>query len=99
MKDRFMNNKNTQVLYSAKEILRVYGYFIDNLWHVDDIHFLCEQKKLPKITNREAMEVFIIANEQFDGEVGLCWARLEDALTQYLRRKALLADSFIKDCV
>ena len=92
-----MGSKCTEVLESSREILKMYGYFVDNLWHVDDIHFICEQKNLPKITNKEAMEVFVIANEQFDGEVGMGWPQLEKALAGYLRRKALLADSFAKD--
>ncbi len=92
-----MGNKCTEVLESSREILKMYGYFVDNLWHVDDIHFICEQKKLAKITNREAMEVFVIANEQFDGEVGISWPQLEKALNSYLRRKALLVEVFTKD--
>ncbi len=87
-----MGNKNIQIIESARELLKAYGYFVDNLWHVDDVHFLCEQKKLPKISNEEAMEVFIIANEQFDGENGLCWPQLEKALNSYLHRKALIKD-------
>lgn len=94
-----MGNKCKEVLESSREILKMYGYFVDNLWHVDDIHFICEQKKLPKITNKEAMEVFVIANEQFDGETGISWPQLEKALTGYLRRKALLVDSFAENSV
>ena len=85
-----MNSKNTKVIETARELLRLYGYFVDNLWHVDDIHFICEQKNLPALTNKEAMEVFVIANEQFDGETGLSWPQLENALECYLRRKSLL---------
>lgn len=40
------------------------------------------------------MQVFVIANEQFDGPTGLCWSQLESAVNSYSRRKALLADSF-----
>ncbi len=92
-----MDNRNTQVLESAREILKAYGYFIDNLWHVDDIHFLCEQKGLAKISHSEAMEVFIIVSEQFDGDVGISWPQLEKALVHYLRRRELLKGSFIRD--
>lgn len=91
-----MYGKDIKVIETARELLKAYGYFVDNLWHVDDIHFICEQKNLPVITNNEAMEVFIIANEQFDGEIGLCWPQLEKALDSYLRRKALLTDSFTR---
>jgi hypothetical protein len=66
---------------------------VDNLWHVDDIHFICEQKNLPHLSNSQAMEVFIIANEQFEGETGLGWPQLEGALNCYLRRKALIEEN------
>ncbi|MDX2074205.1 MAG: hypothetical protein SFX19_07580 [Alphaproteobacteria bacterium] len=63
---------------------------MENLWHVDDIHFICEQNDLPKVTDAEAQEIFKIAHEQFDGESGLSWPQLEKALNTYLLRKALL---------
>lgn len=89
-----MSNKCQEVLETSRELLKIYGYFVDNLWHVDDIHFICEQKNLPKITNKEAMEVFEIANEQFDGETGIGWPQLENALNIFLRRKKLLSFSY-----
>lgn len=91
-----MNSKNAKVIETARELLKANGYFVDNLWHIDDIFFICEQKNLPTLTNQEAMEVFVIANEQFDGETGLSWPQLENAVDCYLRRKALLADAFSK---
>lgn len=87
-----MNNKDIKVIETARELLRAHGYFVDNLWHVDDIHFICEQKNLPTISDAEAMEVFVIANEEFDGETGLCWPQLEKALARYMSRKALLTE-------
>lgn len=89
-----MSNKCQEVLETSRELLKIYGYFVDNLWHVDDIHFICEQKNLQKITNKEAMEVFEIANEQFDGETGIGWPQLENALNIFLRRKKLLSFSY-----
>ncbi|MEZ5691541.1 MAG: hypothetical protein R3D71_07745 [Rickettsiales bacterium] len=83
---------NKKAVETARELLKVNGYFVDNLWHVDDIHFICEQKNLPSLTNREAMEVFMIANEQFDGETGFSWPKLEKAIDTYFRRKELLAE-------
>ena len=94
-----MNSKDNKVIEIAVELLKAHGYFVDNLWHVDDIHFICDQKNLPNITNNEAMEVFVIANEQFEGETGLGWPQLENALNCYLRRKALLAEVPDKDYV
>ena len=87
-----MNGLDVKIVEFARELLKSHGYFVDNLWHVDDIHFICDQKNLPNITNNEAMEVFIIANEQFEGETGLGWPQLENALSCYLRRKALMAN-------
>jgi hypothetical protein len=95
----FMSGGDIKIIESARELLKAYGYFVDNLWHVDDIHFICEQKKLPTLTNNEAMEVFVIANEQFDGETGLCWPQLENAVNCYFRRKALLDGTLAKFCV
>lgn len=79
-----------KVVEATRDLLRSYGYFVENLWHVQDIHFICEQYHLPKIEDEEAMQVFNIANEQFDGEEGLSWPRLEKALFTYMRRKAVL---------
>jgi hypothetical protein len=57
---------------------------------VQDIHFICQQNDFPKITDEEAMEIFKIAHEQFDGEHGISWPQLEKALNTYMLRKALL---------
>jgi len=85
-----MQPKATKVIEATRELLRTFGYFTDNLWHIDDIHFICEQKDLPKIDDEEAMEIFAIANQQFDGETGISWPQLEKAINTYLQRKALL---------
>ncbi len=92
-----MNKKDIKTVEIAKELLRAHGYFVDNLWHIDDIHFICEQKNLPALSNIEAMEVFIIANEQFEGETGLCWPQLEKAVNCYLHRKKLIEDKCVDD--
>lgn len=81
---------NLKIVEAARDLLKANGYFIDNLWHVQDVHFICEQYHLPEITNEEAMEVFNIANEQFDGDAGLSWPQLEKALFTYMHRKAIL---------
>ncbi len=86
-----MNGLDVKIIEFARELLKSHGYFVDNLWHIDDIHFICEQNNLPNLTNKEAMEVFIIANEQFEGQTGLCWPQLENAVNSYFRRKAMLA--------
>ena len=85
-----MNTKSIKITEAARELLKSFGYFVDNMWHVDDVHFICEQRELPPITDNEAMEVFQIAHQQFDGEAGLSWPQLEKALMTYLHRKAML---------
>lgn len=79
-----------KMVEAARDLLRNSGYYVDNLWHVRDIHFICEQHDLPPLTNDEAMEVFAMANAQFDGETGMCWPQLEKAIHAFLLRKALL---------
>ena len=89
-----MGSHSTKVIEVAKELLRQFGYFVDNLWHVDDVHFICEQHELPKISDAEAMEVFAIAKEQFDGEVGISWAGLDKAVRVYLQQKTVLSSAY-----
>jgi len=86
-----MDMHATKIIEAARELLKAYGYFVDNLWHVRDVHFICEQQELPKIADDEAMEVFVIANQQFDGETGISWPQLEAALRMYLQRKMALS--------
>ena len=81
----------TNIVEAARELLKSAGYFVDNLWHVDDVHFICEQQELPPISNEEALQVFLIAREQFEGEVGLSWPQLEKALRTFLHRKTMLS--------
>lgn len=85
-----MSTNQTKMIEAARDLLRNSGFFVENLWHVEDVHFICEQNDLPRIADHEAMDVFRIAHEQFDGDVGLSWPQLEKALNTYLLRKALL---------
>lgn len=89
--------QSTKVVKMAQELLKSEGYFVDNLWHVNDIHFICEQQGLPPISNEEAQEVFGIANGQFDGEVGLSWPQLEKALRAYLQHKTIMPRTLDKE--
>ena len=82
-----MELQTTKVIEATRELLKAFGYFVDNLWHVDDVHFICEQQGFMRITDLEAMEVFHIATMQFDGENGISWPQLERALRTYLQRK------------
>jgi hypothetical protein len=84
-----MIGNQTKMIEAARELLRKSGFFVDNLWHVEDVHTLCEQADLPKVNDEEAMDIFSIANEQFDGETGLSWPQLERAVHTYFLRKTL----------
>ena len=81
-----------EVVDAAKKLLKSYGYCVSHLWHVDDVHFICEQHELPKISDADAMEVLVLASRQFDGETGISWPQLERALTSFMKRKSLLQD-------
>ena len=85
-----MKSSQEKMVKAARELLKTLGFFVDNLWHVEDVYFICEQNNLPKLSHQDAMEVFQIAKDQFDGEAGLSWPQLEKALNTYLLRKALL---------
>lgn len=93
-----MQFQPTKIIEAARELLKACGYFVDNLWHIDDVHFMCEQLQLPNINDEEAMEVFTIANQQFEGETGISWPKLEEALKLYLQRKKILKNTY-EDCV
>lgn len=87
-----MEQPTDAIITATRALLKSFGYFVDNLWHVSDVHFICEQQGLPKISDEEAMGVFTIAGDQFDGETGISWPQLEAALRIYLKRKTLLAE-------
>jgi|GEM_PF-3351154 len=92
-----MESHIATIMEAARGLLKAGGYFVDNLWHVDDVHFICEQLQLPSITQEAAMEVFVIANVQFDGETGISWPALEKALHVYLERQRVLS-SMVDNC-
>jgi hypothetical protein len=87
-----MDNKKNEFVEAARELLRSAGYFVEKLWHVDDVHFIAEQLGLDKLDDAEAQQVFEIASNLFDGETGICWPQLERALQIFLhQRKSLRA--------
>lgn len=88
-----MDLSTTKIIEAARQLLKEYGYFMDELWHVDDVNFICEQRELKKLTKEEAMKVFEVAKEQFDGEYGISWPQLEKALYIYLQREDVLKRS------
>lgn len=85
-----MTIQSISIVDAARDVLREHGYFVDNLWHMEDINFLCEQSGLGRLTLSEAMAVFDIANAQFDGEDGISWPQLEKALETYFQRRKLI---------
>lgn len=85
-----MSLQNTKITNIAKDLLKSQGYFVDNLWHINDIHFICEQNNVAALTDEQAMEIFTIAKEQFDGEIGLSWPQLEKALHTYIHRRNMV---------
>jgi len=82
---------STKIITTAMGLLRQFGYFVDQLWHVNDVHLICEQKNLPKISDAEAMEVFAIMGDNFDGDSGISWSALDKALHTYIERKKLIS--------
>ncbi len=84
------HDHNAKIIEVAKELLQSQGFFVDTLWHINDIHILCEQNDIERLSDAEAVEVFAVAKEQFDGEHGMSWPQLEKALYTYLQRKAVL---------
>jgi hypothetical protein len=86
-----MDQNENKIITTARELLKLYGYYVDNLWHVRDVHFICEQNNIAPITDKEALEIFLIASEQFDGETGISWPKLEKALYTFLQRKTAIS--------
>ena len=86
-----MQDLTIKFIESAKDILTSYGYFMEHLWHVDDIHFLCVQRGWPTLNHEEAMSVFVIFSELYDGELGMTWAKLEQAVQVYLAQSGRIA--------
>jgi hypothetical protein len=82
-----MKTENLNLISAAKGVLQSAGYYVDHLWHVSDVHFLCEQLEMEKLGEGEVEQVFAIASEQFDGETGLSWPQLERALQMFQHRK------------
>lgn len=85
--------KSERMVTAAREILKAHGYFVDNLWHANDLIFLCETHGIPTLNTVQAQEVFTLANNAFDGETGLSWPQLERALLDYWRQKPPTTES------
>lgn len=76
----------------ARDLLKAEGYFVDILWHTDDIRTICEQRGWPILSKAECMEIFYQLRRHFDGEHGLSWPQLENIVWRYLTRRGLIRE-------
>lgn len=81
------NSTIQRLITTSLDILKDYGYFTQCLWHVEDIHLLCEQRCWPKLNHEEAKAVFAIFAELYDGDQGMTWTKLEQATEVYLAQQ------------
>ena len=88
-------NKSDKIIEAARDLLSSFGYYVGNLWHMDDVHFICEQHNWPTLSDIEAKEVFAITSEQFEGDIGISWPQLEKALRVYYQRNSI---PFTQNC-
>ncbi|MBY0407415.1 MAG: hypothetical protein K2Q01_06960 [Rickettsiales bacterium] len=83
-----MENEKLNLVNAARNLLQAAGFFVDQLWHRNDVHFICEQLGIPRLNEDEVAQVFAIASEQFDGDTGISWPQLERALHAFQQRKS-----------
>ena len=83
-----LDDKTVKKLIQASlDILKDCGYFTHCLWHVEDIHLLCEQRNWPTLTHEEAKAIFAIFAELYEGDQGMTWSKLEQAVEVYLAQQ------------
>src|SRR4051812_3090427 len=82
-----MNPQNVNLIQAARNVLKASGYYVDHLWHISDVHFICEQLEMPKLAEDEAVQILTLASERFDGDSGISWPQIERALQLFLQRK------------
>lgn len=82
-----MSPEDINLIEAARRVLQAAGYYVDHLWHVNDVHFICEQLHMEKLDSEAVNQVFAIASEHFDGETGISWPQLERALHLYQQRR------------
>jgi len=77
-----------RIIEIITELLHSFGYFIGKLWHVEDIHSLCEREGWAKISDAEAMEVFVLTQERCHAATsGISRAQLEKTLRMYVESR------------
>ena len=82
-----MNTENINLIEAARAVLQAAGYYVDRLWHNNDVHFICEQLEMEKLGEHDIAQIFAIASEHFDGETGISWPQLERAIQIFQQRK------------
>lgn len=74
---------------SSRAYLRNKGYFVQNLWHIDDVKEICKQNYLPILTDKQAIEFFDYVGDDFNAEVGVSWETLYVYLEQFVERNKI----------
>lgn len=88
MSNNLLDDQTVQKLIaSSVDVMTDAGYFTQCMWHVDDVHLLCEQRGWPALSHQEAKAVFAIFSELYEGDQGLTWAKLEQATQVYLAQQ------------
>jgi hypothetical protein len=56
--------KNKLTIESAKQILRDHGYYVDNLWHIDDVkqNYNISDDEAYDILNKSMQSTYIMEN-------------------------------------
>ena len=68
----------------AKEVLRDAGYFIENLWHKNDIDDICIQNDISELSHKEIKEFWEYYNKNFNAEIGMNLESLEVSLIEFI---------------
>jgi len=74
-----------ETIEQAKKVLRESGYFVDNLWHIDDVklRYKCDDEQAQDVlnsalTNEATMEQIFFSIDTFASEDGLNPTDIED---------------------
>jgi hypothetical protein len=65
---------------SMRTLLKEFGIYAGKIWHVNDVHTLCEKNNLPQISHHDAMNVFEHAARQNAGRMPLTTTQIEQTL-------------------
>jgi hypothetical protein len=74
-----------ETIEQAKKVLRESGYFVDNLWHIDDVklRYKCDDEQAQDVlnsalTNEATVEQIFFSIDTFASEDGLKPTDIED---------------------